>query len=146
MQRPDTHPDILVIEDDQDIAEFLTELLSLEGYRVATRADGVALEEVMAAPPRLLLLDLMLPESNGGDICRRLQADPRTRGVPVVIMTAAAPAMIDEWLHGCAYDGLLRKPFDIDELLALVERYVAKCARRGVPCGLAAERADELPW
>ena len=116
--------DILVIEDDLDIAELLGELLRNEGYRVATRGEGTRLEQVVAAPPRMLLLDLMLPQVDGAEICRRLRAEEATRTLPIVIMTAASPIARMQRLRGCVYDALLTKPFDVDEVLAVAARYL----------------------
>ncbi len=120
-------PEILIIEDDAGIGQFLVDLLHLHGYRAAAATDGAALDRVIPTAPRLIFLDLMLPNLDGGEICRRLRAEPRTRDIPIAIMTAAAPATIARLLRGCAYDALLRKPFDIDEALAIAARH----ARRG---------------
>lgn len=115
--------EIVIIEDDPSIASFLADLLDMEGYRVATFPDGTALDAVIAAAPRLILLDLMLPHADGAEICGRLRAEPRMRATPIVIMTAATSTPVAQRLHGCRYDGLLNKPFDIDAVLALAARY-----------------------
>ena len=116
--------DILVIEDDPGIADFLVDLLRYEGYRVASLAEGATMEEVVASPPGLIFLDLMLPDPDGAEICRRLRAQEATRAVPIVIMTAASPAVRMQRLRGCAHDALLPKPFDVDDVLALAARYL----------------------
>lgn len=120
----DTRLDILVIEDDPGIAGFLVDMLRYEGYRAASLADGTALEPVCAAPPRLILLDLMLPAPDGAAICRQLRADERTSALPIVIMTAASAVARAQRLRDCTYEALLSKPFDIEDLLALVERHL----------------------
>src|SRR4051812_37966449 len=109
--------EIVIIEDDPSIANFLCDLLGMEGYRVLAFPDGSTLAAVIAAAPRLIFLDLMLPVPDGAEICRRLRANPRTRFTPLVMMTAAAPFAVSLRLRGCAYDGLLSKPFDIDDVL-----------------------------
>ena len=116
--------DIAIIEDDASIASFLRDLLEMEAYRVAAFPDGTTLDHVIAAAPRLILLDLMLPHPDGAEICRRLRADARTRAVPIVIMTAVAPLAVANWLRGCAHNGLLQKPFDIDDVLAVAARHI----------------------
>ena len=116
--------EIVIVEDDLSIARFLADLLEMEDYRVATFADGLALDAVIGMSPRLIFLDLMLPSPDGAEICRRLRADPRTRTTPIVIMTAVAPMSAHERLRGCGHDGLLNKPFDIDDVLAIAGRYV----------------------
>jgi DNA-binding response OmpR family regulator len=128
--------DIFVIEDDPDIADFVVDLLRVEGYRVLTHPDGDHLDEVIAAPPRLFLLDLMLPGKSGAEICRHLRATSSTANVPICMMTAAAPPMIEELGRACAYDALLRKPFDIDELLAVAAHFVRDGARHHEPPAL----------
>jgi DNA-binding response OmpR family regulator len=124
MAGPATGAEIVIIEDDPSIASFLRDLLAMDGYRAAAFADGTALDAVIAAAPRLIFLDLMLPAPDGAEICRCLRADSRTRTTPIVFMTAAAPMSLGQRLGGCAYDGLLHKPFDIDDVLALAARYV----------------------
>ena len=129
--------DIVIIEDDESIACFLADLLEMEGYRVATFPDGTAIDAVIAAAPRLILLDLMLPQLDGAEVCRRLRAERRTRATPVVIMTAAASTPIAQRLNHCRHDGLLNKPFDIDTVLTLADRY----ARNHVPPALIDDAA-----
>lgn len=116
--------EIVIIEDDLSIASFLRELLEMDGYRVLAFADGTALDAVIVATPRLIFLDLMLPQLDGAEICRRLRADPRSRTTPIIIMTAASMTTIGQRLYGCVYDGLLRKPFDINAPLDIAARYV----------------------
>jgi DNA-binding response OmpR family regulator len=116
--------DILVIEDERSIVEVLVDLLSSEGYRVATLVDGARVEDVTAIAPRMILLDLMLPAPDGAELCRMLRADERTRALPIVFMTAAAPTVSAQRLLGCTYEALLHKPFHLDEVLALVDRFL----------------------
>jgi two-component system phosphate regulon response regulator PhoB/two-component system alkaline phosphatase synthesis response regulator PhoP len=118
--------EIVIIEDDPSIARFLADLLEMEDYRVATFLDGTTLDAVTAAAPQLILLDLMLPQLDGAEVCRRLRAAPRTRTTPIIIMTAAASTPVAQRLSSCSHDGLLNKPFDIDAVLALAARYVRK--------------------
>jgi CheY-like chemotaxis protein len=135
--------EIVIIEDDPSIAELLSELLELEGYRVATFADGTTLEPVIAAAPRLIFLDLMLPFADGDEICRRLRADPRSRTTPIFLMTAASCASIARRLRNCDHDGLLQKPFDIDDLLTIAARYVHRLA---TPPPLDTTALDNNAW
>ena len=118
--------DIAIIEDDPGIAEFLRDLLETEGYRVAIFADGTSLDTVIAAAPRLIFLDLMLPHADGSELCRRLRADPRTRQQSIYMMTAAAATPVAQRLRDCRHDGLLNKPFNIDEILDIAARHAQK--------------------
>jgi two-component system alkaline phosphatase synthesis response regulator PhoP len=80
---------ILVVEDEEDIQELIAYNLSKEGYQVAAVSSG---EDAMAAaakqPPDLILLDLMLPGTDGLEVCRILKGDPATRNIPIVMVTA----------------------------------------------------------
>ena len=115
---------VLIVEDDREIMEVLTDLLEAEGYRVATGVNGGALNTAFTDPPDLVLLDLMMPVMDGAEVCRRLNADPRTERVPVVFLTAMPPTLVASRLNGCAYDRVIHKPFSIDEILEVVQEHV----------------------
>src|SRR5207244_3223130 len=116
---------VLVVDDDQFIAEVLVDILEEEGYRVAASFDGDAVAIARDNPPGLVLLDVMMPEMDGPEVCRRLNADPRTRHVPVVFMTAVPESVLGKRLAGCAYEAVISKPFSLDDVLITVERHVA---------------------
>ena len=116
---------VLVVEDDLHIAGVLTDLLEDEGYRVTTGVDGEALSTAFAAPPALVLLDVMMPGMDGIEFCRRLKSDPRTRDIPVVFVTAMPADVLAARLGDCPYEGVIRKPFTLTEVLDAVERHVA---------------------
>ena len=80
---------VLVVDDDADMAAFLARLLQSEGMAVETVADGAtALARVSAAPPDLVLLDVMMPGESGFDVCRQLKGDEATALIPVVLVTS----------------------------------------------------------
>src|SRR5437773_8466569 len=80
---------VLIVEDEPDIRDLLAHHLVREGYAVSTAANGVeALRQVTAVRPDLLLLDLMLPEMDGLEVCRRLRRDPPTASLPIIMLTA----------------------------------------------------------
>jgi CheY-like chemotaxis protein len=114
---------VLVVEDDADIRDSLVELLVDEGYRVIGASDGQQALDALAGrgiePPRLVVLDLMMPVMNGYEFLERVRADTRLRGLPVIVMTAgdrAPPPQAQILEH-------LRKPISLDRLLGAVERY-----------------------
>src|SRR3712207_2307298 len=113
---------VLIVEDEPGIAEILADLLADEGYAPAISVDGAALAAARADPPGLILLDAMMPGMDGPEVCRRLKADPRTRHVPVVFLTAMPPDILAARLGDCPHDGLIRKPFRLTEVLDVVER------------------------
>jgi CheY-like chemotaxis protein len=112
---------VLIIDDDTDIREIIAEVLASEGHEVAEAADGVAaLDELQRGPrPSLILLDMMMPRLDGEGFIKAMRRDPNIADIPVVILTAhpGARAMASEL--GAA--GCLRKPVELDELLAVVE-------------------------
>jgi putative two-component system response regulator len=110
---------VLVVDDLPDHAEMLRELLEPEGYGVDTAADGQeAIDKALAAPPDLIVMDVSMPRVDGVEACRRLKADPRTRLVPIVLVTALGHR--ENRLQGIAAgaDDFLTKPVDIEQLLA----------------------------
>ena len=114
---------ILVVDDEEPILQLVGELLQDEGYTTLRAYQGAqALELARRARPDLVLTDLMMPIMSGAELCRCLKHDPTTRDVPVVVMSAAGRVRVDDL--DC--DEFLAKPFDLDALLALVARYVAK--------------------
>jgi len=117
---------VLVVDDDPGIAGVLVDALEDEGYRVATAGDGAAaLAIALTDPPALVLLDVRMPgELDGPATCRRLGADPRTRAVPVVFVTATPPEEVSVVLTGCRYAGIIVKPFTLTEVLDTVGRHL----------------------
>jgi CheY-like chemotaxis protein len=110
---------VLVVDDEPSILEMLDGLLTDEEYRVVTAASGYqALDVISGEIPDVILLDIMMPDLDGREVCRRLRADPRTRKIPVVLMSAAQRISIAE----VGADVFLPKPFDLPRLLGIVER------------------------
>ncbi|MHB8835803.1 MAG: response regulator transcription factor [Candidatus Methylomirabilia bacterium] len=112
---------ILVIEDEEDILELFRYNLSREGYRVSTALSGEdGLRAAMRDRPDLVVLDLMLPGIDGIEVCRRLKADPHTRFIPVVMVTAKGDeADVVAGLELGA-DDYLTKPFSPKVLIARI--------------------------
>lgn len=113
---------ILIVEDDQAIAESLQELLETEGYRVKLAANGrKALEFLRKTPthPNLIVLDLMMPQMDGYQFRAEQEMDPKLSLIPVVLMTADGHIEAKTFKIGAkAY---LNKPLDIDQVLAAVK-------------------------
>ncbi|WP_375755108.1 response regulator [Corallococcus exercitus] len=120
MRREPSRSTILIVDDEPDLREVVAELLEMEDYTVLQAANGQAALEVLASQPQpcLVLLDLMMPVMDGHEFLHRLRQDERHRELPVLMLTAhfsakAPPGTV----------GLLRKPVDIAELLAMVARH-----------------------
>ena len=115
---------ILCIDDNDRNLRILEELLSPD-YSLDCVTDGASgLEHSRSHPPDLILLDVMMPDIDGLEVCRRVKNDPRTASVPVVLLTAKAQDQDRELGTDAGADAYLMKPFDPDTLLDLVERYV----------------------
>jgi len=114
-------PAVLVVEDEADLADLLVFNLRQAGF--AATAAGTAeqaLAEVEKARPELVLLDLMLPDLPGTEVCRRLKLDPRTRQTPVVMLTARADEVDRVVGFELGADDFVTKPFNMRELLLRV--------------------------
>lgn len=111
---------ILVVEDSPDIASALEIALTMEGHHVVVASDGAAgLRLARALPlPDLLLVDLLLPGLCGRDLVEAVAADPDLRSVPIILITATARP--DRFPRPETYRTLLRKPFDLEDLLTAV--------------------------
>jgi CheY-like chemotaxis protein len=113
---------ILLVEDEEPIQQFIGDLLQEEGYEVHCADHGAqALEIANQAPPDLVLTDLMMPIMNGAELCRHLRSQESTRGVPIIVMSAAGREQADD----SGADAFIGKPFDLDALLELVSQYAA---------------------
>ncbi len=113
---------IVVIEDEMDIAEIIRLNLAAEGYEVLSFQSGSqGLAAVLAAPPDLVLLDLMLPEMDGLDVCRALKSSANCADVPVLIVSAKGKESDVVLGLGLGADDYIPKPFRIGELVARVK-------------------------
>jgi two-component system alkaline phosphatase synthesis response regulator PhoP len=125
------HESILAVEDDEDILELLRYNLSREGYRVSVAATGEeGLKSARSAPPDLILLDIMLPEMDGLEVCRRLKMDLKTRHVPIIMLTAKGEETDIVIGLELGADDYITKPFGNRVLLA---RLGAVLRRRTTP-------------
>ena len=122
-------PRVLVVDDEPLIAMALEAVLEDAGHRVATAANGrQALERLAEAPrPDLVLLDMMMPVMDGVAMLRELRARAETRETPVVLMSAAPFRQAAAQL---GYQAALRKPFDVQDLLATLRRIVREASPR----------------
>lgn len=119
-------PRILVVEDEDNIATALEFLIIREGYahdRVASGAE--ALPRIRATQPDLVLLDVMLPEVSGYDICSGIRTDPALARTKVLMMTARGSAQERKRGAELGADGFISKPFELKDLRAEVRRLLA---------------------
>jgi two-component system phosphate regulon response regulator PhoB len=129
---------VLVVDDEPDAVELLSFHLKGAGFEVATAADGgEALKSARLHHPDLILLDLMLPEIEGTEVCKLLRRDPATSAIPIIMLTAKA-SEIDRVLGlELGADDYITKPFSPRELVLRVKKVIK---RRAEP----EEKSDRL--
>ncbi len=122
---------VLVVDDDATLRALLRDVLESAGHEVETVCDGfAALRAVQSARPDCVLLDVMMPGLDGHEVLTRLRQLDRGRSLPVVMLTAADDDANARRAWGGGVDYLLGKPFDVDELLACVDRLAVPDVRR----------------
>ena len=117
---------ILIVDDEEDIRAVLQARLEAAGFQVRTASNGMdALERIRSDPPDLIILDIMLPDITGLDVCALVKRDRRLRRIPIILLTARSQPR--DRLTGAALgaDAYMNKPFSADELLAEVRRLLA---------------------
>lgn len=127
---------ILVVDDEPEIRKLVERTLASKGYAVDVAADGEeALASVLTAPPDLVMLDAMLPRLHGFEVCLRMRSDPRTRHVPVIIMTAVYRGwrFAQDARENYGAEDYIEKPFHIDDLLRRVDTVLEATASRSLP-------------
>lgn len=131
---------ILIVDDNPTNLKVLFDILQQSGFRVSIAKSGEsALEKIQVALPDLILLDVMMPNLNGFDTCRRLRANPNTEEIPVIFLSA-----LDEVINkvqGFAVGGVdyITKPFQAEEVLARVKNQLALSAATIEVCQLNVE-------
>ena len=123
----DLKPFALVIEDDLDNREALSEALRMSGMRVLACRNGTeGVDLALELSPDLLVVDYRLPDLTGAEVCRRLRSESRTASTPIIAVTAAPEVLRSE---GCEADAVLSKPCQLDTLIAAARLFVRHLAR-----------------
>ncbi|MEM7178819.1 MAG: response regulator [Pseudomonadota bacterium] len=114
---------VLLAEDEPHIIESLSFLLNRAGFDIDTEMNGAkALDEALNNPPDVMLLDVMLPDIDGFEMLRQLRADPRTTGLPVVMLTAKGQREDRDRATRLGADVFITKPFSNTEVVDTVTR------------------------
>lgn len=113
---------ILVAEDDAAILDVLRIILEESGYDVETVADEAALHDFPNGYPDLLLLDIWMSGWDGREICRSLKSREETKHLPILLCSANRDG--EQIAREAGADGFVAKPFDLDALLATIERHL----------------------
>ena len=135
---------ILVVDDDPDILRLLQKALTASGYQVDTAADGREAEKKLAGPlPNLLLLDAMLPHVHGFEICGRVKASPRTRALPVIMISAIYRGwrFAQDARETYGADDYVEKPFHLPDLLRRIQQRLVEGTGQPAPQKDAAEKS-----
>ena len=118
-------PTILIADDYDDNRELLRLMLAADGYLIREARNGQqCVEEARIAPPDLALVDLSMPKLDGWGVLREMRADPRTRSVPCVAVTAFASEQDRRRALEAGFDAYISKPFRTKDLLELVARFL----------------------
>jgi len=113
---------ILIADDNENIRDALTYLLEDEGYELLLAKDGAdTLRKVRERKPDILLLDIMMPEINGYDVCRTIKNDPDLKSIYVIMLTAKGQVAEQERGKEVGADEYIVKPFSPMEILARVK-------------------------
>jgi|GraSoi_2013_40cm_1033754.scaffolds.fasta_scaffold29568_2 CheY-like chemotaxis protein len=113
-------PTVLIVDDDPGIRKMLVEVLSLEGYATETAVNGRdALDKLASSGPRIVLLDLLMPEVDGRGVVEELDARPAEREKHRIILVSAWTNL--ETARDIKADGTLSKPFTVTQLLNVLE-------------------------
>tara|TARA_Y100000031_G_C8102137_1_gene329199 strand:- start:219 stop:590 length:372 start_codon:yes stop_codon:yes gene_type:complete len=122
-------PKVLIVDDETDFLEVLSARLKRSGYAVITAADGKdGVSKLYSERPDLVLLDVMMPNLNGYELCRQIKSDQKLCKTPVVILSARGQR--DDVLHGkeVGADAYFMKPFDSNDLISKIEHILGQVA------------------
>ena len=119
---------ILIADDESDIRLMVLRMLGKD-YQVLEAADGEeAVKIVRLHKPSLVLLDIMMPGKDGYSACQEIKGDPQTKSVPVVMVTGIGHKLNERLSAEVGADGYMTKPFSLERLLAIIEKFVPSSA------------------
>lgn len=118
---------ILIVEDEESLLKLESILLTTKGYLVQGAATGLAaLEAVAVEPPDLILLDIMLPELDGFEVCSQLKKDPKTCHIPIIFLTAKKSPEDLARSEEVGADQYITKPFKSAMVMEAIERLLSR--------------------
>ena len=125
---------ILIVEDNEKNRKLERDILQFHGYRTVeaeTAEEGLRLAQ--ATPPALVLMDIQLPGMNGIEALHQLRADPRTRAIPVIAVTASVMDRARQKIMAAGFDGYQAKPIEVTQFVAAVRNTVDGSATGNPP-------------
>ena len=118
---------ILIVEDEESLLKLESILLTSKGYEVRGVANGkAALEAVAEEAPDLILLDIMLPEIDGFEVCRRIKENPATSSIPIIMLTAKKSREDMARGESVGADWYITKPFKSAMVIETIQRFLTK--------------------
>jgi CheY-like chemotaxis protein len=121
--------DILIVDDSADNLRVLSATLIQQGYKVrCVKSGSMALLGVKTSPPDLILLDIRMPEMDGYEVCQQLKADPQTRNIPVIFLSALDEPLDKARAFQVGGADYITKPFYVEEVLARITHQLTICA------------------
>jgi two-component system phosphate regulon response regulator PhoB len=125
---------ILIVDDEQDVLDLLVYNLQKAGHRILTARDGAAaLQKVRDGTPSLIILDLMLPQLDGTEVCRQLKADSKTAHIPIIMLTAKAEEVDRVVGLELGADDYVTKPFSPREMVLRVKTVLRRASGKTAP-------------
>lgn len=124
-------PSIVIVDDMPDNLRLLTGILNEQGYKVRPAPSGTrALATIHKEPPALILLDIMMPDMNGYEVCRQLKADEGTMDIPIIFLSALNEVFNKVKAFKAGGVDFITKPFQVEEVLARVRTHLTICAQQ----------------
>jgi len=125
---------ILIVDDEPDVLDLLVYSLQKAGYKTSTARDGAAaLQKARDEVPTLIVLDLMLPQMDGTEVCRHLKADSKTAHIPIIMLTAKAEEVDRVVGLELGADDYVTKPFSPREMALRVRGVLRRASGKGAP-------------
>jgi len=120
---------VMVVDDSLTVRKITGRMLTREGYEVATAKDGVdALQQLQDIRPDCILLDVEMPRMDGFEFARNVRADAKTKGIPIIMITSRTADKHRNHALELGVNEYMGKPYQEDQLLALVKRYTEEAA------------------
>lgn len=123
---PVASPRVLVVEDDLSILDAISLVLQAQGYDVRTATDHRALELIENDPPDIIFLDIWMTGMDGREICEKLKKNETTAPIPIIMLSAHKDTA--KIAQECGANGYLLKPFEMVQLVEVIEQHLAKSA------------------
>ncbi len=117
---------ILIVEDEAELVELMKIRLAASGYEVSSANDGEdGLKKIYEEKPDLVLLDILMPKMNGLELCLKIKADPKTKNIPVVIVSASGGSDLRGRSQMSGANDCIYKPFESSELLEKIRKWTS---------------------